>query len=260
MLARVLKSSEEVELTPFLVPEIGEGSPTLPGIRPFSVPEIGEGSSALSGITPFVLPALEALPEVSAPVAAIVHGYSPDDILQNARDEAARIIEQAEENAAIIRQVAEEKGVHEGNHKIETMVAERVSEMRGRLAGTIESLTGLSSEITAGAETGMVELALQIAKKIVGREVAVDREIILTIVKTSLAKLHNRSVAAIHLNPEDFAFVDAHRQRIGFRGALELIEDPTISIGGCLVHTETGEIDARIESQFDEIAHGLLEV
>ena len=259
MLASVLKSSEEIEFMPFSVPEIGEGNPILPGITRFAVPEIGEGSTALSGITPFVLPVLEALPEVSTPVA-IVHGNSPDDLLQNARDEAARIIEQAEENAAIIRQVAEEKGVHEGNQKIESMVAERVSEMRDRLAGTIESISGLSSEITAGSETGMVELALQIAKKIVGREVAVDREIILTVVKTSLAKLHNRSVAIIHLNPEDFAFVDAQRQRIGFRGALELIEDPTISMGGCLVHTETGEIDARIESQFDEIAHGLLEV
>lgn len=259
MLARVLKGSEEIEITPFSVPEIGEGNPALRGVTPFALPEIGEGNPSLTGITPFVLPTLEALPEVSAPVA-IVHGNSPDDILKNARDEAARIIGQAEENAEIIRQLAEEKGIHEGNQRIETIAAERVSEMRNRLAGTIESISSLSSEITAGSETGMVELALQIAKKIVGREVAVDREVILTVVKTSLAKLHDRSVAAIHLNPEDFAFVEAHRQRIGFRGALELIEDPTISMGGCLVHTETGEIDARIESQFDEIAHGLLEI
>jgi flagellar biosynthesis/type III secretory pathway protein FliH len=257
MLAKVLKYEEGLEILPFSIPEIGEGARVTAGVTPFSVPEIGEGST-LSGITPFIVPTLEALPE-SAPVA-IVRGNSPDDVLQNARDEAARIIAQAEENAVIIHQVAEDKAIHEANLKLETMVAERVSQMRDRLSDTIQRISNLSSEITAGSETGLVDLALQIAKKVVGREVATDREIALNIVKTSLAKLHDRSVAAVHLNPEDFAFVEEHRQKIGFRGGLELVEDATISMGGCLVHTETGEIDARIESQFDEIAHGLLEI
>lgn len=259
MLAKVLKYDEDLDLRPFAVPEIGEGKPALSGVTPLVVPEIGSGAPALSGVTPFVVPTLEELPVTAQPLA-VVRGNSPDDILQNARDEAARIIAQAEEEGMLIKQVAEEKAAHEANLRLETMVAERVSQMRDRLAETVERISSLSSEITAGSETGMVELALQIAKKVVQREVMVDREIALTLVKTCLAKLHDRSVASVHLNPEDFAFVQARREKLGFRGGLELIEDTTISMGGCLVHTETGEIDARIESQFDEIAHGLFEI
>jgi len=88
--------------------------------------------------------------------------------------------------------------------------------------------------------------------------VTIDREIALTLVKVSLGKLHNRSIAEVHLNPEDYAFVQAHLEKLDFRGSLELVEDRSISVGGCLIHTETGEIDARIKSQFDEIAYGLL--
>ena len=105
-----------------------------------------------------------------------------------------------------------------------------------------------------------VELALEIAKKVVGREVSLDREIALTLVKVSLKRLNSRAAAQVHLSPDDFAFVDAHREKLDFHGSLEIIEDRSVSPGGCLVRTDTGDIDARIESQFDEISHGLIGV
>jgi len=181
------------------------------------------------------------------------------EIIRNAREEAARIIADAKEASADLRQAVEEKTDLEVKAMIETAVNERVAEIRGRLTETIEHISALADDITSQAETDLVQLAMQIAKKIVRREVTIDREIAFTLVKVSLNKLHNRSVATVHLNPEDLAFVEAHREACEFRGSLELVEDRSISVGGCLVHTETGDIDARIESQFDEIARGLFE-
>ena len=126
------------------------------------------------------------------------------------------------------------------------------------LANTIAEVGSLGSEMAASVEHELLELAIQIAKKIVAREVTIDREIALTLVKVSLAKLHNRSIAEVHLNPEDYSFVKNHLDKLDFRGKIDLVEDKSISVGGCLIHTETGDIDARIESQFDEISHGLL--
>jgi flagellar assembly protein FliH len=170
---------------------------------------------------------------------------TPNDLLQQAHNEAARIISQAEENAALMLQVAQDKAAHEAGTKVEAEVSQRVTELRAQLSSTIDQISALSNEITASAEADLIELALQIAKKIVRREVTVDRDVALTLVKVSLGKLHDRSVAAVHLNPEDFTYVQAHRERLGFRGALEIIEDPLVGIGGCLIHTETGDIDAR---------------
>ena len=99
---------------------------------------------------------------------------------------------------------------------------------------------------------------LQVADSVGDREVTIDREIAFTLVKVSLGKLHDRAVAEVHLSPEDFTYVQAHREKLDFRGSLDLVEDRSISVGGCLIHTESGDIDARIESQFEEIAHGLM--
>ncbi len=233
---------------------------------PVSIPEIGGTNSESRNIKEFIVPSAaefqttQALVEVPCePENETNNLTNVEDILENARHEAAKIITQAEEDAVNIALAAGEKAVREVQSRFDEEVAANAAEIRQQLAETIAEISALSSVITNRLEVDLVKLALQIAKKVVAREVTIDREIALTLVKISLGKLHNRSVAEVHLNPEDFTFVQAHREKLDFRGSLELVEDHSISVGGCLIHTETGDIDARIESQFEEIAHGLLE-
>ena len=230
---------------------------------PYSIPVLGQSRAVSNGVNEFVLPEIDAFQYVSQSVDDAAMDVSRDDmsaedILQSARDEAARIIARAEENSSIIQQIASDKSAHAAHLDIDAEIADRVADLRLQLAETIVKISALAGEMTANIEHELVELALQIAKKVVVREVTIDREIALTLVKVSLAKLHNRSVAEVHLNPDDFIYVKSHTDKLNFRGSLDLIEDKSITIGGCLIHTETGDIDARIESQFDEISHGLL--
>lgn len=243
MLARVLKNQETARFTPFTIPELGKPNSQTQNVNAFILPDLAELQTENK--------------EEESQQEILVAPPDIEEILQQAQTEAARIIAQAEENSQIIAQVAHDQAVHEVQQKFEAEVAEKVTEIRNQLVETIAEISKLANEITNRVEPQLIELALQIAKKIVGREVTIDREIALTLVKVSLGKLHNRSIAEVHLNPADFAFVQTHQEKLNFRGSLELVEDKTISVGGCLVHTETGDIDARIESQFDEIAHGL---
>ncbi len=181
-----------------------------------------------------------------------------DELLQNVREEAAQIIVQAEKDKEMIELAAREKAEQEARATVELEIAEKVNEIRVEFAETLQQLDALRDEISIRTEKDVVELALEIAKKIIGREVMFDREIALTLVKVSLKKIHGRSLAQVHLHPEDFIYVQTQRERLDFRGSLEFIEDRSISLGGCLIHTETGDVDATIESQFAEISHGLL--
>ena len=241
MLAKVLKSHAAAASVPYSIPSIGDPKPNTIGVNELVLPAVHKFDHA-----------------TTTAESEYVDDLTADDILQNARNEAARIIAQAEEHSAIIEQVASDKAAHEARQNFETEIADRVADLRNELADTIAKIGSLATQMTANVEADIVELAIQIAKKVVVREVTIDREIALTLVKVSLAKLHNRSVAKVHLNPEDFTFVSSHIDKLDFRGSLELVEDRSISLGGCLIHTETGDIDARIESQFDEISHGLL--
>jgi flagellar assembly protein FliH len=233
-------------------------------VVPFSVATLDgmPDSVPLSGPQQWVVPELEPIEPpfavIDEPHFEIAENLSVDQMLDMARAEAERIIAQAEEHAAIIEQVSSDKAVNTAKMQLEAEHAAKFDELRAEYAASIAELAAARERFTAGVEAELVQLALQIAKKVVAREVSIDRDIALTLVKVSLGKLHNRSVAEIHLNPDDYAYVKNHLDKLDYRGQIELVEDKSISPGGCLVHTETGDIDARIESQFDEISHGLL--
>ena len=227
-----------------------------------SIPMIGgDGTqSAPSGVRQLTVPELEPFEFIEEPeqFEAVEQDLTADELLERAQEEAARILAQAEEHAAIIEQVASDKAVQKAKAELAAENEAVFAELRMRLADTIAEVGAIGEDMTANVEEELVELAIQIAKKIVAREVTIDREVALTLVKVSLAKLHNRSIAEVHLNPEDHEFVKNRLDQLNFRGKIDLVEDKSIAIGGCLIHTETGDIDARIESQFDEISHGLL--
>lgn len=242
MLARIVRENlADLNVTPFFAsPE----TPQTNGANPaenFEFLEAGETGSheIFSAVSPNNFP-------------------SPDEILQQARDEAAQIIANAEAWSAAIEEAAKERAKAEVRAELAAESAAQVADLRENLAQTLAEISRLKEEITGQAEQQLVELALEIAKKIVGREVSFDREIAFTLAKVSLSRLQSHAAARVHLSSEDFAFVDLHRERLNFHGALELVEDRSIAPGGCLVRTENGDIDARLESQFDQIAQGLL--
>lgn len=242
MSARVLKSAAAAAAIPLSVSLQGGESIHAGGVQPLTVPELEP--------LEYVAPAAVHLEELDE--------LEPEDLLAHARLEAERIVTRAEEQAVVIENAANERAVGRAKAELEIEHADKYGELRDRLASTIAQVGALDSEINGNLETEVVQLALQVAKKIVAREVTVDPDIALTLVKVSLAKLHNRVVAEIHLHPDDFAYIRERLDGIDYRGKIELVEDRSISLGGCLIHTETGDIDARIESQFDEISHGLL--
>jgi flagellar assembly protein FliH len=247
MLAKVVKKEAAENLViPFSIPEVGGGRKDE-GVAPFIFSEIVSEPSTEEVIEEIIEPEIE---EVVMP--------NVEEILQNAQAEAARIIAEAEEQSAIIAEAARDRLTSEIRTELETEMSAQINQLRDQFSATVEQVSSLSSQIIAQTETEMVELALEIAKKVVGREVTIDREVALTLVKISLAKLHNRTFAKVLLNPEDYNYIQSHLEKADFHGSIELIEDRSISLGGCLIQTETGEIDARIESQFDEIAYGLL--
>jgi flagellar assembly protein FliH len=222
----------------------------------FTLPEVGAAAHA-EGITGFDFP-------LASSAAVPAQRNSPEmangrgGFFQNAEAEAEQILADAQRQAETIRAAAREKGLLEARAEMSAEVEAQVADLREQLAETIAAVSRLHGEISRRAEQEMVELALEIARKIVRREAAIDREIALTLARVTLERLDNRAVASLHLHPEDFAYISACRERLDFHGTLELIEDRSIGIGGCLVRTDLGDVDARLEAQFDEISRGLL--
>jgi len=185
------------------------------------------------------------LPEVSGPVIE----------LADARRRSDNELRQAQ-------QQAEARGYQAGMERAE-------AELRARLAAIDERVQRLDSvlaliarpleSLDAEVERELVELALAVGKQLARRELRTEPTQIIAIVRESLAQLPLAArEVRVHLHPEDAQTVRERLAAGAGERAWSLIEDPTLTRGGCLVQSEMSRIDARMESRIAAIAANAL--
>lgn len=127
-----------------------------------------------------------------------------------------------------------------------------------------EELHLLRDKVIRESEDELIRLIMMVARKVILREVAQDRQQILAdVVKAATAALSARDEVYVHLHPNDYALVTAGRENSVrqelFTERMQFKSDPEVSPGSCRVDTEMGTIDASFDSQLDEIFRRLQE-
>ena len=103
----------------------------------------------------------------------------------------------------------------------------------------------------------VVELALAIARKVICREVKMDKEVVVCVAKEALARVEDSATINIKMNPSDLQFINETKYQLS--DLVDNIEDVTLTAeeriesGGCIIETNLGEIDARIENQLQAV-------
>ena len=165
--------------------------------------------------------------------------------------------QQSSFDPARIEKAAYESGFREGEKAGLEIAEKKVEALMKRYSDTIQEIARLKPGLYMQAEREVVRLALEVAKKVVQREVHVDREIVQTLIKVALSHVAVKSAVTVHLHPTDYDFVLEQRtasMRPGESdGEIILQADKAIDRGGCLIETECGDVDARIEEEFREV-------
>lgn len=145
------------------------------------------------------------------------------------------------------------RGFNKGEKAGFESATEKIESLRRMLDEAVEALRRARNRIQRDTEKEILELVLAVAGRIVGHEVQNNRETIVTVVREALQKVENQDTAVIKMNPADIDFID--RLRLPFSSfsrnpdSLRIEADDSVGIGGCLVETDGGDIDARIESR-----------
>ena len=118
---------------------------------------------------------------------------------------------------------------------------------------------GRSNELDAEVEQQLTLLALTVGKQIVRRELRTDPAQVIAVIRESVARLPAAARdIRVHLHPEDAAVVREHLATPTSDRAWTIIEDPALTRGGCLVRTDTSQIDARLDSRLNAMVSAAL--
>lgn len=107
------------------------------------------------------------------------------------------------------------------------------------------------------AKKNVLELVLKISKKVTFNAIEVDPERVLEMISGVINTLIDRSKLKIKVNPQHLPIVEQNIDKflVGNASIKEISIEPDsrVEFGGCFIETPTGDIDARIESQFEVI-------
>jgi flagellar assembly protein FliH len=162
------------------------------------------------------------------------------------------------ERLAALEREAFVKGYAQGERSGAEAAARQGDAMLRRLSDTIGEVAALRADLLHRSERDLVRVALLIAERVLHREVSLDRELILAMAHIAIDRLGNRASATIRLHPSDHAALMAVPRSQPFTGAVEIVADPSVSRGGCLVQSDFGLIDLGVEAQLKEVSRAML--
>jgi flagellar biosynthesis/type III secretory pathway protein FliH len=103
----------------------------------------------------------------------------------------------------------------------------------------------------------MLPLSFSISERILRRETVLRPDSLLPVLKDAISAAYEAERVVVRVSPADFAFLNGNEdfkreiERSGKKASFEA--DGSVRPGGCVVFSESKEIDATVETQLDQI-------
>ncbi len=172
-----------------------------------------------------------------------------------AADRSAIILAEARAQAEAIRREAQRAGYEAGLAEGRTVADQELLPAKSALERAGRELAQQLDARVDLLERQAVELAVQIAERVVAASLAVTPELVLDTIRGALRGVLERDRLVLEVNPEDLGMVQTGvadiAAKLGGIRELEVVAEARVSRGGCVVRTAEGEIDATVASQLD---------
>jgi len=199
-------------------------------------------------------------------------------LIEQARAEAGRLLEVARREAEELRQqqfrAGYQQGLEEGRaagfaqiraeaqQQASAEARQQIADLVNALVDALRQFDQSKRSLIAAAETGLIELAIAIARRVCRNALGLSEKIAQANAKALLELVQHAHDVELHFHPADYERLSelgaALFDQVGQSEHVRIVADETVDRGGCLLRTPDGQIDARLETQLDRIAATLL--
>lgn len=155
---------------------------------------------------------------------------------------------------------AHESGQQEGRAAAERSARSRIDDAEKRLARGVTELAAYRARLRRDAERDVVLLAIEIAQRVLHRQISTDQEALHGLVKAALDRMEARDLLRVRVNRDHAAALERALNEIGAPQRVEVIADAGLEPGGMVFETARGSFDASVSTQLDEIQRGFADI
>ena len=153
-----------------------------------------------------------------------------------------------------------------GDENLVAQMQQELDKEKTELARARQSLTDAvgqfdrrREQLFREAENQLLDLAVEIARKVLMQEIQAERHQIEPIVAEALQNLPARQQVVVHLNPRDLA-----RCQIAGKGddaenseSIRFVADPSVSPAQCVLETPEGTVDSNVDTHLQAVSEAL---
>jgi len=130
-----------------------------------------------------------------------------------------------------------------------------------RLSHLIARVHEQHSTFFRAAERQVVDLALQIAQKVVEREIENMPDLAVNVIRAALEEMDARTAVRARVNPDDVELLQRRWSQVVPPGLspdqLELVADERVQAGGAIIETTQGQVDAQPDTKLAQLGNAL---
>jgi flagellar assembly protein FliH len=168
------------------------------------------------------------------------------------RHQADQILAEAEAKCQHLEQQAYEEGFRQGQKDGQEVGWRGLEEVIQRFETMLVALAQEKEKLLQLWERELVELAVTISQKIVGRELTIQPEAIREFLTAAFHSLREVERLRLLVHPQDYELLINHTQA-SWPPGLEVAVDGSLTPGGFLLETDQGEIDGTIETRWAKV-------
>jgi flagellar assembly protein FliH len=129
----------------------------------------------------------------------------------------------------------------------------------GGAAALARRLDAAYQEAVVRLAAGATRLVLAAAETVVRQVITTNPRVVEGAIYQALALIGEHVAVEVRVHPSDAAVARDICDRLHHAPRATVVEDATVSRGGCVISTEFGEVDATIEAQLRRLREILLE-
>ncbi len=126
-----------------------------------------------------------------------------------------------------------------------------------RVGAAIATLRAQADRLAEQARSDSIEIGFQVARKILDAELHHSPEALFSLVRAAVRRAGESRRVAVHVAPGDLPLLQSTQGQAVLEGLsaarIELVADPTLQHGDCLVDADFGQVDGRLSTRLLEI-------
>jgi flagellar assembly protein FliH len=184
------------------------------------------------------------------------------ETLAEARAQAALILEGAAAERDTLLEAMRAEIMEEAQHSVREQLRQETDQTFSHFQQLVQGAMVSQADMRSACYADVLAIAIAVAERVIGRELTTDPTIVEGITEMAMSQVQLEQMTHILVHPNDYSVMDHWATQVlgAQRSAVEIVTDPSVGSGGCVIGTKTGFVDARVETQLVEIRRALADV